>query len=118
MIGWHLNGENRLTLVKKNNVVMATFVYDGDGNRVKSAINGTTTTFIGNIYEVTGSQITKYYYAGSQRVAMRKYTIPQPMTVEYLLGDHLGSTNITTDTNGLQAVPPPLYFGGVARGRN
>src|SRR6266498_2737770 len=31
---------------------------------------------------------------------MRKYTIPQPMTVEYFLGDHLGSTGITTDTSG------------------
>jgi hypothetical protein len=33
---------------------------------------------------------------------MRKYTIPQSMTVEYLLGDHLGSTSITTDTNGVK----------------
>jgi RHS repeat-associated protein len=31
---------------------------------------------------------------------MRKYTIPQPMMVEYFLGDHLGSTSITTDSNG------------------
>jgi RHS repeat-associated protein len=31
---------------------------------------------------------------------VRKYTIPQPMTVEYFLGDHLGSTSITTDSNG------------------
>ena len=31
---------------------------------------------------------------------MRKYTIPQSMTVEYLLGDHLGSTSITTDNTG------------------
>jgi RHS repeat-associated protein len=31
---------------------------------------------------------------------MRKYTIPQPMSVEYFLGDHLGSTSLTTDANG------------------
>jgi len=31
---------------------------------------------------------------------MRKYTIPQSMSVEYMLGDHLGSTSITTDVNG------------------
>jgi hypothetical protein len=50
----------------------ATFVYDGDGRRVKSTFNGTTTTyFVGAHYEVTGSTITKYYYAGSQRIAMR-----------------------------------------------
>jgi hypothetical protein len=48
----------------------ATFVYDGDGKRVKSIFNGNTTTyFVGNHYEVTGSTITKYYYAGSQRIA-------------------------------------------------
>ena len=31
---------------------------------------------------------------------MRKYTIPQPMTVEFFLGDNLGSTSITTDQSG------------------
>ncbi|MBV6467481.1 MAG: hypothetical protein PGMFKBFP_02843 [Anaerolineales bacterium] len=40
--------------------------------------------------------------AGAARVAVRKYTIPQNMTVEYMLGDHLGSTSITTDSNGTQ----------------
>jgi len=94
------DAENRLVEVKKNSVSMATFVYDGDGRRVKSTINGTTTTFVGSHYEVTGSTVTKYYFAGSQRVAMRKYTIPQPMTVEYFLGDHLGSTSITADSTG------------------
>jgi RHS repeat-associated protein len=49
---------------------------------------------------LTGSTVTKYYFAGATRVAMRKYTIPQSMTVEYLLGDHLGSTSITTNANG------------------
>jgi hypothetical protein len=65
---------------------------DGDGHRVKSVI--------GNYSELTGSTVTKYYFAGASRIAMRKYTIPQSMTVEYLLGDHLGSTSLTTDANG------------------
>jgi hypothetical protein len=30
------DAENRLVEVKKNNVSMATFVYDGDGQRVKT----------------------------------------------------------------------------------
>jgi len=34
------------------------------------------------------------------RPAEGKYTIPQSMVVEYFLGDHLGSTSITTDTAG------------------
>src|SRR6266540_7402229 len=74
----------------------ATLVYDGDGNRVKSIFNGTTTTyFVGSYYEVTGSTVTKYYYAGSQRIAMRSGG-----TVYYLLGDHLGSTSLTTSATG------------------
>jgi RHS repeat-associated protein len=74
----------------------ATFVYDGDGKRVKSTFNGATTTyFVGAHYEVTGSTITKYYYAGSQRIAMRTGG-----TLNYLLGDHLGSTSLTTNASG------------------
>jgi len=74
----------------------ATFVYDGDGRRVKSVINGTTTTyFVGAHYEVTGSTITKHYYAGAQRIAMRTNG-----TLSYLLGDHLGSTSLTTNASG------------------
>jgi len=50
---------------------------------------------VGNVYEVTGSTVTKYYYAGSQRVAMRKGA-----SLYFLLGDHLGSTSIITNGNG------------------
>jgi len=63
-----------------------------------------TTLFVGGHYEIknpgSGQEVTKYYFAGASRVAMRKYTIPQSMTVEYLLGDHLGSASITTDCSG------------------
>jgi len=65
-----------------------------------SVIDEVTTRFVGNYYEVTDSTVTKYYYAGGSRIAMRKYTIPQNMEVEYFLGDHLGSTSITTDSGG------------------
>jgi len=73
----------------------ASLVYDGDGNRVQSTIGGVTTTFVGNYYEVSGSTVTKYYYAGAQRIAMR-----QGSTVYYLLSDQLGSTTITIDVPG------------------
>ncbi len=53
-------------------------------------MGGVTTTYIGNTFEWTGSVATmvKYYYAGGQRVAMRKGTA----NPTYLFGDHLGST--------------------------
>ena len=35
---------------------------------------------------------------------MRKYTIPQNMIVEYMLSDQLGSTSLTTDTNGAKVL--------------
>src|SRR5258706_4320986 len=38
------DAENRLAEVKKNNVSMATFVYDGDGKMVKAVMNGANTT--------------------------------------------------------------------------
>jgi RHS repeat-associated protein len=84
-------------------------VYDGDGNRtkavqvarVKGLIGGVTTIYIGGYFEWTGSteSMKSYYYAGTVRVAMREGT-PNEGTVYYLLGDHLGSMAITTDSNG------------------
>jgi YD repeat-containing protein len=58
------DAENRLVGV--SGAATATFVYDGDGKRVKATIGGTTTVYIGNYYEWTGSTGTmvKYYYAG------------------------------------------------------
>ncbi len=62
---------------------------------MQSTIGGTTTTFVGNYYEVSsvtgqGSSVTKYYYAGASRMAMNVNG-----TVTYLLSDQLGSTSIT-----------------------
>lgn len=98
------DAENRLVEVKKNSVTIAQFTFDGDGRRVKSVMGSETLLFVGAHYEVknpgAGQQVTKYYFAGMTRIAVRKYTIPQSMNVEYFLGDHLGSTSITTDSTG------------------
>ena len=57
-----------------------------------------TTVYIGNTYEWTASGAKSYYYAGNVRIAMR--TGNNPGTINYLLSDHLGSTALTTDSNG------------------
>jgi RHS repeat-associated protein len=44
---------------------------------------------------VTVSAVTKYYYHGGERVAMRQGDV-----VYYLHSDHLGSTSLTTDITG------------------
>ena len=79
-------------------------IYNRDGMRVKSVMDtsaGTETTyFVGAHYQVvdngTSQTILKYYYAGSQQIAMRTNG-----TLNYLLGDHLGSTSLVTDATGV-----------------
>ncbi len=45
--------------------------------------------------------MTKYYYAGSTRVAMRTGSTTDPIAnLSYLLGDHLGSTSVTANNVG------------------
>jgi hypothetical protein len=99
------DAENRLVSVTGG--VTASFYYDGDGNRVKGTIGGVTTTYKGTpsvpsgqgYFEWTGSTSTmkRYYYAGATRVAMRTGA----STLNYLLGDHLGSQAITANSSGV-----------------
>ncbi|RIK26641.1 MAG: hypothetical protein DCC52_10075 [Chloroflexi bacterium] len=85
------DAENRLTSITVG-ANTTTYVYDGDGNRVKKTANGVSTFYVGNHYEVTNNVATKYCYFGKQRVAMRVGTNP---TI-YLHSDHLGSTSATS----------------------
>jgi YD repeat-containing protein len=66
----YYDAEGKMVSVKKNSVDYASFVYDGDGNRVKGTINGTTITYMGNYADWSGSSLIKYYYAGTMRNAM------------------------------------------------
>ncbi len=110
------DAENRMTSV--SGALSASFVYNGDGMRVKSTVAGVTTAFIGNYYEWRGGAATsvKYYYAGLQRIAMRTGSDAP----KYLLGDHLGSTSVMVNADGsglqTQGYMPwgETRFGGVA----
>ncbi len=62
--------ENRLTQATVGGVATQ-YVYNGDGARVKKVVGSAATYYVGNWYEVTNGTVTKYYYFGSQRVAMR-----------------------------------------------
>jgi len=85
------------------------FTYNGDGTRVKKVVGSAATYYIGNWYEVTNGTATKYYYFGSQRVAMKNAS-----GVTYLHGDHLGSTSVTSGAQpGTQTYYP---YGGVRSG--
>jgi hypothetical protein len=102
-------------LVSVSGGVTASFVDDGDGNRVKGTIGAVTTTYIANYFEWSGSTSTmkRYYYAGSTRVAMRTGS----STINYLLGDHslvcardrLGSTAIPANSSGVKSAELRYY---------
>jgi hypothetical protein len=82
-------------LVQVSGMVTATYGFDGDGKRVLATQGITTTVYIGNYFEMSvsgGVPTTQtYYYAGSERVAMRK----DGGSPSWLLGDHLGSTSLS-----------------------
>jgi RHS repeat-associated protein len=89
------DAENRLISV--TGAAPANFYYDADGKQVKAVVDGVTTFYIGNHYEVKSGVVTKYYFAGTTRIAIRTNG-----TLSFLLADHLGSSSLTTDANGLQ----------------
>ena len=90
--------ENRLTGV--SGAASAIFAYDGDGKRVKGTVSGATTVYIGDHFEWTSAGNTKYYYHGATRLAMRRSGYASGNGVFFLLGDHLGSTSLSTDSAG------------------
>ena len=73
---------------------------DANHQRVTDDEKEVVTVFVGSIYETEqiGNEeavITKYYFAGSQRIGMRKDGV-----LTYLLTDQLGSTSLAVDASG------------------
>jgi RHS repeat-associated protein len=85
---------------------LATFVYDGDGGRVKRIAPSEIVTYIGSSYElqetIDGIRIKKHIYMGSTRVCTVEYDEATPETLEYYFfhQDHIGSSNVITDKDG------------------
>ena len=99
--------ENRLAKVSNrvNDLsIVSSFVYDGDGGRVKKITAAGTTTYIGSLFETDYSGTkTKYIYSGSNRIcSITQGLSSQEATpvIRYFHSDHLGSSNIITDKNG------------------
>jgi len=110
------DAENRLVAVTNTVTSLVTrFAYDGDGQRVKVTAGTTTTVYIGDYYEKQGTTVTKYYYLGGQRVAMRVGPAGQAGTVTYLQGDHLGSTSLATSSSGGVVARQRYYPYGAVR---
>jgi len=75
------------------------FIYDGDGGRVQKVTASGTTTYIGKLWEVKpdGSAV-KYIWVGATRLASKSST----GTLLFYHPNHLGSTDLVTDSQGTQ----------------
>ncbi len=102
------NFENKpLTIVQGG--VTTTFVYDGDGGRVKKIVGSTTTRYISKFYECDNASCSRFIWAGSTRIA----TIAASGTIHYWHGDHLGSSSVITDSTGAKVQAVTYYpYGG------
>jgi RHS repeat-associated protein len=89
------------------------FVYDGDGGRVKKVTWRGTTVFLGQSYEVSPEgRPTLYVFAGGQRLAARE----ADGGLRIYHGDHLGSANVVTDQTGaFVEVTENTPYGSVSR---
>jgi len=95
----------------------ATFLYDGQGQRVAQQVTqgGTTATtvYVGSVEEVATSgsttSTTAYYYAAGKRIGLSVNG-----TMSYIASDGLGSANVTMNPSG-GATASVLYapYGGV-----
>jgi RHS repeat-associated protein len=101
--------ENRPVSITKAGVT-TTFIYDGDGSRVKQTVGGVVTTYVNKYFEKTGADNTSNYYLGGKLIAVKKIT-----TLSYILQDHLGSTSGTSNgiTGALDSSITYFSFGSV-----
>jgi len=97
--------ENRLTSIEKNGVTN-TYLYDYTGARIKktAGASGSSTTYIGNLYECTDGACTKYIFAGGKRIAAKKDS-----GISYFHLDHLGGLSLATDYTG-ETVQSASYY--------
>ncbi len=99
--------------------VTTSFVYDGDGGKVKQITASGTTTYLGEVYEKSSDgKETKYLFAGSQRIVAvtREPVNPQTRQLSFYHTDHLGSSNVITDASGqLVELTEHTPYGAVAR---
>ncbi|QOY86796.1 RHS repeat domain-containing protein [Paludibaculum fermentans] len=82
------DGENRLVSAQTSGSGTMTAEYDGEGHRVKRTVNGVTTTVY--VYDAMGQLAQEY---GGEAVTTSGR--------QYLVADHLGSTRLVLDGNGV-----------------
>ncbi len=120
---YEYNDANKLVKVRfgdQHGQVIAEYFYDYKGQRIKKIENGVTTYYIGKHYEQViqdsgQTKTTKYYFANSERIAKKD----SPGALSYYHSDHLGGTNVVTDSSGALLEKTNYYpFGEIREGGN
>ena len=101
------DAENRPVSISVNGTEIASFVYDGDGNRIKKIEGGQTVLYVNKYYEInlTTENETSHYYLGSKLVAIKEGT-----ELRYIHQDHLTGTSLMTDMYGEKISDVMKYY--------
>jgi len=98
---YRYDGERRLNQIRQGNNVLATYVYDGNGGRVKKTDGAAITRYVGDLYEIRpdGTQAVHILIAG---LAICDVITGggSPKRVHYFHQDHLGSVWLVSDSSG------------------
>jgi len=101
------NADNMPTVVTRNGI-STTLSYDGEGTRVKKVGSSGTTYYIGEHFEVSNNDPTKYIFAGNLRIAK----VGAASGTYYFHKDHLGSSSaMTTILGSVQEEMNSMPFG-------
>jgi RHS repeat-associated protein len=84
------DGANRPTSINGS-----TYAYDGEGRRLKKVVNGVTTYYLSDDYEVTNGVVTKYMLLDGMLIAKRVGAVQS-----WIHTDALGSIESITDSRG------------------
>jgi RHS repeat-associated protein len=91
--------EPEMTIEMMTSLQSATYIYDGDGNQVKSIINNVVTYYVGRHYHKTvdgaNVSIKKFYAIGMSQIAVRTDGV-----LQWILTDHLSSASVSASVDG------------------
>jgi len=99
---WSYDSAGNILLV---NGMMRTFTYNAENLQITAAVNGTTTTYL---YDGNGQRVKKTVGAGTPTVYVYdamgslavEYGLPFEVGTRYLTPDSLGSTRLVTKSDG------------------
>lgn len=108
---------NRLANVSNSSGLVAEYFYDSNGQRFKKNESGTVTYYVGEHFEAvshTNDTVinTSYYFANGERMAKASQG-----STYYFHPDHLGSTNVISNSSGTIVETTKYYpFGKLREG--